>query len=502
MREEYFPTIGLEIHIELKTRSKMFCSCKNDSQEKEPNVNICPVCLGHPGTLPVINREAVRKVIKTGIALNCKIAPRSFFERKNYFYPDLPKGYQISQYQKPLCENGFLIIFGKKIRIRRIHLEEDTARLIHPQGADYSLLDFNRAGIPLMELVTEPDMVSAQEAKKFAQELQLILRYLDVSDADMEKGQMRVEANISLSQKSKVLPARQAGKSQKWGTKVEIKNLNSFKAVERAIEYEIERQKEILESGGEVIQETRGWDDKKGKTISQRIKEEAHDYRYFPEPDLPPLEIDAYYLEEIKQEIPELPQEKRIRFLQEYGIAETKIETLINNKELTEYFEKSSSELIRWVEDKNLKNKQGKLLEMLANYLIGDGIGLLKGKPFEEKSYPITPENFAEFITIIEERNLTSRMAKILLEEMFKTGKDPSDILEEKRFVQVSEKSEVKKIAKKIIQDNPKPVQDFLAGKENAIQFLIGQMMKETKGMVDPNKAKEILIKLLKDSKS
>lgn len=304
------------------------------------------------------------------------------------------------------------------------------------------------------------------------------------------------------SQKSKVLPARQAGKSQKWGTKVEIKNLNSFKAVERAIEYEIERQKEILESGGEVIQETRGWDDKKGKTISQRIKEEAHDYRYFPEPDLPPLEIDAYYLEEIKQEIPELPQEKRIRFLQEYGIAETKIETLINNKELTEYFEKSSSELIRWVEDKNLKNKQGKLLEMLANYLIGDGIGLLKGKPFEEKSYPITPENFAEFITIIEERNLTSRMAKILLEEMFKTGKDPSDILEEKRFVQVSEKSEVKKIAKKIIQDNPKPVQDFLAGKENAIQFLIGQMMKETKGMVDPNKAKEILIKLLKDSKS
>ncbi len=500
MREEFLPTIGLEIHIELKTRSKMFCSCKNDSQEKEPNVNICPICLGHPGTLPVINKEAVRKVIKTGIALNCKIAPWSFFERKNYFYPDLPKGYQISQYQKPLCEDGFLIIFGKKIRIRRIHLEEDTARLIHPQGADYSLLDFNRAGIPLMELVTEPDMVSAQEAKKFAQELQLILRYLDVSDADMEKGQMRVEANVSLLQIANCKLQIESNK-QKLGTKVEIKNLNSFRAVERAIEYEIERQKEILESGGEVIQETRGWDDKKGKTISQRTKEEAHDYRYFPEPDLPPLEIDNYYLEEIKQEIPELPQEKRIRFLQEYGIAETKIETLINNKELTEYFEKSSSELIRWLEDKNLKNKQGKLLEMLANYLIGDGIGLLKGKPFEEKSYPITPENFAEFITIIEEKNLTSRMAKILLEEMFKTGKDPSDILEEKEFIQVSEKSEVEKIAKKIIQENPKPVQDFLAGKENAIQFLIGQMMKETKGMVDPNKAKKILIKLLKDSK-
>ena len=494
MRKEYLPTIGLEIHIELKTRSKMFCSCKNDSQEKEPNVNICPVCLGHPGTLPVVNKEAVRKVIKTGIALNCKIAPWSFFERKNYFYPDLPKGYQVSQYQKPLCENGFLIIFGKKIRIRRIHLEEDTARLIHPQGADYSLLDFNRAGIPLMELVTEPDMVSAQEAKKFAQELQLILRYLDVSNADMEKGQMRVEANISLSQKSKV-------RSKEWGTKVEIKNLNSFKAVERAIEYEIERQKEILESGGEVIQETKGWDDKRAKTITQRIKEEAHDYRYFPEPDLPPLEIDTYYLEEIKQEVPELPQEKRIRFLQEYGIAETKIETLISNKELTEYFEKSSSELIRWVQDKNLKDKKGKLLEMLANYLIGDGIGLLKGKPFKEKLYPITPENFAEFITIIEEKNLTSRMAKILLEEMFKTSKDPSDILKEKELVQVSDETEIQKLAERIIQDNPKPVKDFQSGKENAIQFLVGQMMKITKGKVNPDKAKEILIKLLKGSK-
>ncbi len=494
MRKEYLPTIGLEIHIELKTRSKMFCSCKNDSQEKEPNVNICPVCLGHPGTLPVVNKEAVRKVIKTGIALNCKIAPWSFFERKNYFYPDLPKGYQISQYQKPLCENGFLIIFGKKIRIRRIHLEEDTARLIHPQGADYSLLDFNRAGIPLMELVTEPDMVSAQEAKKFAQELQLILRYLDVSNADMEKGQMRVEANISLSQKSKV-------KSKEWGTKVEIKNLNSFRAVERAIEYEIERQKEILESGGEVIQETKGWDDKRAKTITQRIKEEAHDYRYFPEPDLPSLEIDTYYLEEIKQEVPELPQEKRIRFLQEYGIAETKIETLISNKELTEYFEKSSSELIRWVQDKNLKDKKGKLLEMLANYLIGDGIGLLKGKPFKEKLYPITPENFAEFITIIEEKNLTSRMAKILLEEMFKTSKDPSDILKEKELVQVSDETEIQKLAERIIQDNPKPVKDFQSGKENAIQFLVGQMMKVTKGKVNPDKAREILIKLLKGSK-
>lgn len=487
---DYQATIGLEIHVELKTNSKMFCSCKNDPEEKNPNVNICPVCLGHPGTLPVINKEAVKKVIKTGIALNCKIAPQSFFERKNYFYPDLPKGYQISQYQKPLCENGFLIIFGKKIRIRRIHLEEDTARLIHPENSNYSLLDFNRAGVPLMELVTEPDMVSAQEARKFAQELQLILRYLDISNADMEKGQMRVEANISLSQISNV-------KTQNLGTKVEIKNLNSFRAVEKAIEYEIKRQSEILKSGGEVIQETRGWDDKKGITVSQRTKEEAHDYRYFPEPDLPPLEIDAYYLEEIKKEIPELPQEKRIRFLQEYGISETKIEALINNKDLTEYFEKSCSELIRWIEDENLQNKKSKLIESLANYLIGDGVGLLKGKPFQEDSYPITPENFAEFITLIEKKNLTSRMAKILLEEMFKTGGDPSDIIEKKQLSQVSDEADIEKIAKKIIEKNPKATEDFRAGKKNAIQFLIGQMMKETKGMVEPNKAKEILTKLL-----
>lgn len=270
----YFPTIGLEIHAELKTESKMFCPCLNDPDEKIANSNICPICLAHPGTLPVINKEAVRKVIKTGLTLNCQILSSSKFDRKNYFYPDLPKGYQISQYDLPLTENGYLEIDGQNIRIKRVHLEEDTGRLIHPLGADYSLVDFNRAGIPLMELVTEPDIHSAQQARKFAEELRLILRYLDVSNADMEKGQMRVEVNISLSQ------------SRKLGTKVEIKNLNSFKSVEKGIEYEIERQAEILGRGNQIIQETRGWHDLKQVTISQRSKEEAHDYRYFPEPDL------------------------------------------------------------------------------------------------------------------------------------------------------------------------------------------------------------------------
>ena len=273
----YYPTIGLEIHAELKTKSKMFCGCINDPDEKQANTNICSVCTAHPGTLPVINKEAIRRVIKTGLALNCQIPESSKFDRKNYFYPDLPKAYQISQFYSPLCRNGALEINNKRIRIREIHLEEDTARLIHPSGTDYSLVDFNRAGVPLMELVTEPDIHSAREARRFAQELQMILRYLDVSDADMEKGEMRVEANISLS------------KSDKLGTKVEIKNLNSFKAVEKGIDYEIERQGEILKTGKKIIQETRGWHDTKQITISQREKEEAHDYRYFPEPDLPML---------------------------------------------------------------------------------------------------------------------------------------------------------------------------------------------------------------------
>lgn len=282
----YRPKIGLEIHIELKTKTKMFCSCKNDPNQVQPNINICPICMGHPGTLPVINKKAVELVIKTGLALNCKIQKETFFERKNYFYPDLPKGYQISQYQVPLCKDGYLEIKKddtweetKKIRIRRIHLEEDTGKLLHSEGMDYSLVDFNRAGVPLMELVTEPDISSAKEAANFARELQLILRYLKVSNADMEKGQMRVEVNISLS------------KTDKAGTKVEIKNLNSIKSVEKSIEFEIKRQTKLLDKGEKIIQETRGWHDIKQETFSQREKEESHDYRYFPEPDLPPLRL-------------------------------------------------------------------------------------------------------------------------------------------------------------------------------------------------------------------
>jgi aspartyl-tRNA(Asn)/glutamyl-tRNA(Gln) amidotransferase subunit B len=486
---EFTPKIGLEIHIELKTKSKMFCSCKNDPEETRPNFNICPICLGHPGVLPVINEEAVKKVIKTGLALNCEILEYSFFERKSYFYPDLPKGYQISQYTTPLCKNGFLEIDGKKIRIRRIHLEEDTGRLIHEK--ECSLVDFNRAGVPLMELVTEPDITSPKEARKFAEELQLILRYLDVSGANMEKGEMRIEANISLISNSKEL-----------GTRVEIKNLNSFKAVERALIYEIKRQTEILKSGGEVVQETRGWDPVKEITFSQREKETEKDYRYFPEPDLPPLRITKEILEEIKKEMPELPNEKRKRLKDEYNLNDDKIEILIRDIPLCDYFENSVSELKRWLKDELEKvdpKDEFLAIETLANYLISDLKGILKRENLESKnlSFHITPENFAEFVTLVFTKKISTRAAKNVLEEMFVKKADPSQIIEEKGLYQKFDREELEKIVEEVIKENQKAVADFKKGKEKAIQFLIGQIMRKTQGKVDPKITENLIRKIL-----
>jgi len=486
---EYQPTIGLETHVELKTKTKMFCSCANNPNERHPNVNICPICMGHPGTLPVINKEAIKKTIKTGLALNCQIPEYSKFDRKNYFYPDLPKGYQISQLYQPLCKKGFLDIIlpngkrikSRRIRIREVHLEEDVGRLIHEKN--YSLVDFNRAGIPLMELVTEPDITSAKEARNFAEELQLILRYLDVSNADMEKGQMRVEANISLTKDER-----------KLGTKVEIKNLNSFRAVEKSIDYEIKRQTKILNSGKKVIQETRGWDDIRGVTVSQREKEYAHDYRYFPEPDLPPLHFKKEEIEKIRAEIPELPQQKRERFKREYELEEKSIEVFVQNKDLGEYFEKVISEL----PPKIPKNQFPRLIKLASNYLITDLQGLLKGTSVAEKEFLITPENFAQFITLIYEGKISSKMAKMILEEMFKTGADPSHIIEEKGLVLIIDKAEIEKIIQEVVSENQKAVSDFKKGKETALQFLIGQVMAKTKGKANPEIAKNILTKILK----
>jgi len=488
---EHKTTIGLEIHAELKTKSKMFCSCVNDPDEERPNINVCPICLAHPGVLPVINEEAVNKVIKTGLSLNCNIAEYSSFDRKSYFYPDLPKGYQISQYSFPLCKKGFLEINNKKIKINRIHLEEDVGKLIHEDG--YSLVDFNRAGIPLMELVTEPDIETAEEAMKFAQEFQLILRYLDVSDANMEKGQMRVEVNISIAEKG----------AEKLGSKVEIKNLNSFKSVEGAIKFEVERQKNVLESGEKVIQETRGWLEKKGETISQRIKEEAHDYRYFPEPDLPLLQFKKEEIDLISSSIPELPNQKRERFKKQYELGEEEIESFVLNRELSFFFEKVISELGNWIKSSNKKDLTKKDLiktyKIASNYIITDIRGLLNSTDKEERTsgIPITPENFAEFVNLIFKGEISSKIAKIVLKEMFLTKADPSNIIKEKGLTQISDESEIEEIAKKVISKNQKAVEDFKKGKTNALQFLIGQLMAETKGRTNPETADKILNKLI-----
>jgi aspartyl-tRNA(Asn)/glutamyl-tRNA(Gln) amidotransferase subunit B len=488
---KYQPVIGLEIHVELNTKTKMFCSCLNDSDEEKANTNVCPVCMAHPGTLPVINKEAVKKTIKTNLALNCKIAEKSKFDRKSYFYPDLPKGYQISQYHLPLGQSGFLEIDSKKIRIERIHLEEDTGRLIHDDEKETSLVDFNRAGVPLMELVTEPDVRSAKEARKFAEELQLILRYLGVSLANMEKGQMRIEVNISLR------------KGGKMGTKVEIKNLNSYKSVEQGINYEIERQKKILEKGDAVIQETRGWSQKELKTVRQRTKEEAHDYKYFPEPDLPPLHVSQDCIKKIKSEIYELPQQRRKRFKEEYNLLDDDIETFVRNKELGEYFEKVSSELKDWVKAVDMKSKVGekeekKLNRICANYIITDLQALLKERSVSVRDLLITPENFAEFITLRYKNEMSSKIGKVVLIEMFETGGDPSQIIEEKGLVQIKGSNEIEVLAKEIISENPNSVKDYRKGKRNTIQFLIGQLMKKTGGKVEPEMARKTIENLLK----
>jgi len=506
---KYEPVIGLEIHAELKTKTKMFCACKNDPDERHPNINICPICTGQPGTLPVINQEAVNKVIKFGLALKSKISEVTKWDRKNYFYPDLPKGYQISQYDNPICLGGALNIpgLGKKVRIRRIHLEEDTGRLIHFGHIGHSLIDFNRAGVPLMELVTEPDLNSGEEASAFAEELQLILRYLGVSDADMEKGQLRVEANISLHEKD-------PNQESVLGTKVEIKNLNSFKAVRDAIDYEIKRQTELLENGKKIIQQTRGWDESKGETILQRAKEESHDYRYFPEPDLPPLRIDFGIVEEIKTRMPELPGDKRNRFRKEYGLAESQIDILVCNEKLAGYFENVVSEFLNWEKDgldkdsplvsgedaqpHLIEDEKQKLMNLAANYLLSDFLGLLNEASAEVDDIRINAEDFAEWIGLIHRGVITSRAAKEVLKEMWATGKDPSLVIKEKDLTQVQDTIELEKTASRIISENQAAVLDYKKGKEASLQFLIGQVMRETRGKANPEIISDILKKLLK----
>jgi aspartyl-tRNA(Asn)/glutamyl-tRNA(Gln) amidotransferase subunit B len=485
MMNKYIPVIGMEVHVELKTQSKMFCRCKNGmGLEREPNTNICPVCTAQPGTLPVPNRQAIEFVQMAGLALGCQLRFESKFDRKNYFYPDLPKGYQISQYDQPFCEKGKLRINGKEVGITRIHLEEDTGKLVHPKGVDYTLVDFNRAGVPLMELVTEPDIESGEEARIFCQKLQQICRYLEISDADMEKGHMRCEANVSLYKE---------GEDKLSGTKVEVKNINSFKFVEKAIAFEIERQAEVLERGEKVIQETRGWDANRGETVSQRTKESAHDYRYFPEPDIPPMEFTSQYIGELKRKLPELPADKSRRFEGEYNLREADIEILTQEKELARFFEETASELEEKIGCGEIKTDRDKALKLAANYMIVEIRKHIMENGEDLRDLKFTPENFAELIGFTADGKINSSAAQAVLMEMYKTGADPSQVIEEKNLSQMSDEGEMEKIIDEVIAKNQKSVEDFKAGKDNAMKFLMGQVMSATKGKANPLKAQEII---------
>ncbi len=481
---KYYPTIGLEIHAELKTQTKMFCSCKNDPDEEKPNVNICPVCMAHPGALPVPNKKAIENVIKVGLAINGEIADFSEFDRKNYFYPDIPKGYQISQYKYPIVKGGRLA----DMDVTRIHLEEDTANNKHDRG-DFSLIDFNRAGVPLMELVTEPHTFETAEeagkvATKFAKELQLILWYLNVSEANMEKGEMRVEANISISADKKVL-----------GTKVEVKNLNSFRSVERAIKHEVDRMTRLMETdkGEEIVQETRGWDENKQTTFSQRKKEGSADYRYFPDPDLPKMKLhEAFDIEKIKKELPELPAQKRARYQNDFGIKEEDIEVYINDPLLLgAWFEA----IARILENKDLPaGGQGKI-KIASNYITTDFIGIKKSNP--EIKTP-SAKNMAELSSMIAESLISSRAAKDILVAIANHDESPMKIAIDKNLLQSSDEGAIKSIAEKVVSENPDVVASYKGGKENAIMSLVGKVIKESSGSANPKVVIEILKGLLK----
>ena len=483
MATTYIPVIGLEIHAELKTATKIFCGCKNDPLETRPNVHICPVCMAHPGTLPVANREAIKHMIKIGTALGGDIPAVSKFDRKNYFYPDIPKGYQISQYDVPFVFGGML----KGVAITRVHLEEDTASSLHTQdasGSEVSLIDYNRAGLPLMELVTEPCIREVKQIGDFGRELQLVLRYLSVSDADMEKGQMRVEVNLSLG--------TIVDGELKFGTKVEVKNIASFNMAERAAEYEIARQRAILESGGTVDQETRGWNDPQQKTVSQRKKESSHDYRYFPEPDIPPVDLSQFDFKAIRAEIPELPQQKRIRFAKEFNLLPDQIEVLVFDRNLANYFEAVVSELHAEGVD------TAKATALAINYLISDLKGMLTAAgiadPLKTK---VTAENFADLIVLVAEEKINSRVAKDVLKKMFESGGDPNVIIRESGLEQVSDEAVLMPMCRDLIAAHPGPAADFKAGKEAALQFFIGRAMGALKGRGNPAVLQKIFKQLL-----
>ncbi|PIS05627.1 MAG: Asp-tRNA(Asn)/Glu-tRNA(Gln) amidotransferase subunit GatB [Candidatus Buchananbacteria bacterium CG10_big_fil_rev_8_21_14_0_10_42_9] len=506
-----YPIIGLEIHVQLKTKTKLFCSCSNDAQNAKPNTLICPICLGHPGVLPVMNRDALAFAAKAGLALGCEIQDFSKFDRKNYFYPDLPKGYQISQYEKPIALSGkFEITHNKKktaIRINRIHMEEDAAKNIH-SGTD-TLIDYNRGGTPLIEIVTEPDFRAPAEAKVFLQDLQRIMRYLEISDADMEKGNLRCDANISLSNQ----PIDLVKEYSSLSPKTEIKNLNSFKAVERSLEYEIQRQSKLWHEGKPPSQQsTRGWDEDKGKTVLQREKEIEADYRYFPEPDLPPVDLSLdsapIKVKTIMASLPELPAAKRNRFAKQYGISLDNAKTLVASKALANFFEQVVSELREWLsqhdeicgpEEETLNKHCIQVAKLASNWMLNKYLRLLDDRGISLSDSKINPENLAEFITLVYTKQLNSAAAQKVLEEMVATGKDPSHIMEEQSLSQIESEEELAEVVQSIIDSNERQVEQYKAGKETVLKFFVGQVMRETKGAASPQVVEKMLKQLLKN---
>jgi aspartyl-tRNA(Asn)/glutamyl-tRNA(Gln) amidotransferase subunit B len=473
LRDKYETVIGLEVHAQLKTKSKIFCNSATEFG-KEHNSQVCPVCLGYPGVLPVLNKKVLEYGILTGLALNCEISKRSKFDRKQYFYPDLPKNYQVSQFDMPVCKNGYINIKGKTIRINRAHLEEDAGKLVHAgaaglAGSTYSLVDYNRTGVPLLEIVSEADISNPEEARIYMEELRNIVRYLGVCDGNLEEGSLRCDANVSI---------RPVGQKE-LGTKAEIKNMNSFRALQRALEYEVERQIELVEEGGRVVQETRLWKEDEGITISMRSKEEAHDYRYFPEPDLVPMEIDEAWVHSIRETMPELPQQKRARYISELGLSEYDAEVLVNSMETALFL------------DKAIELKAN--AKAAVNWLNGDITAYLKDKKLTIDKTELTPESLAEMITLIEKGTISNAIAKKIIVSLLENGGSAKKVVEEQGLSVISDESSLKETVKKILAANPGEVEKYKSGKPQLFGFFVGQVMKETKGRANPETVNKLV---------
>ena len=476
-RGDFEAVIGLEVHAELSTKTKIFCSCSTEFGA-EPNTHVCPICMALPGALPKLNEKVVEYAVKAGLATNCSIAKDSKNDRKNYFYPDLPKSYQISQYDKPLCNHGYIEIEDddgnlKKVRILRIQIEEDAGKLNHNEFSGGSLVDLNRAGVPLIEIVSEPDIRSSGEADRYLKKLKSILQYIDVSDCKMEEGSFRADVNVSVHKKG-----------EPFGTRHEMKNMNSFKSIQRAINYEIESQISDIENGNEVKQESMRWDDVAGQTFSMRNKEDAQDYRYFPEPDLVAIKLSDEYINKVKEELPELPESRKKRYVDEIGLSEKDANALVSSKAASDMFEKA-----------------GKLCnnyKAVCNWITSDISRILNEKEEEMDNIPFTAEELAELVELIDNGTISSKIGKKVLEELFENPKSPKKIIEEKGWIQISDENTIKKVVKDVLDNNPQSIADFKAGKDKALGFLVGQAMKETKGKANPKMLNEMFLEELK----